>query len=67
MHVYKKHEIEVPDSTFNQWVQYRKGFKNVRAKRVEEGNCMKQLLFELFFFIYLNYFDDGTVADAVYD
>ena len=38
MHIYKKHDIEVPDSTYNQWIQYRKGFKNVRAKRLEEGN-----------------------------
>ena len=38
MHIYKKHDIEVPDSTYNQWIQYRKGLKNVRAKRLEEGN-----------------------------
>ena len=50
MHVYKKHDIEVPDSTYNQWIQYRKGFKNVRAKRVEEGNRMQKLLLHLFCF-----------------
>ena len=38
MHIYDKHDIEVPNSTYNQWIQYRKGFKNVRVKRLEEVN-----------------------------
>ena len=38
--VYKKRDIEVPDSNYNQWIQYLKGFKTVRVKRIEEDNCV---------------------------
>ena len=39
MQIYKTHDIEVPESSYKGWNVYRKGFKNVRANRVEEGTA----------------------------